>query len=442
MRARASPRRSGGRQPDVPLKVPKNKDQAVTADYQDCVIAGGGPAGMMAGLLLARAGVRVTVLERHPDFFRDFRGDTIHPATLQLIDDLGWLDELLEIPHQKAHDLHAQIDGKQVTIADFRHLPLTCRYIAFMPQWDFLDFLARKAQALPHFSLRMGHRITGLLSNDQRICGVSWQDDQGAQGEISAALVIGADGRHSLIRDQAGLKVTDFGSPVDVLWLKLSRKADDPVPVMSHAGPQQGLVLIDRGDFWQCGYVIRKGSYDALKLRGIDDFRAVLSALSPLPPERFDEVQSWEQIHLLSVRMDRLQRWWAPGVLCIGDAAHAMSPVGGFGINLAIQDAVAAAAILAAPLRQGGLRDADLARVEARRLPPTRATQGLQRMMRRKRDQSGNVRPRPPAFLRLIARFPLLARLMGRLIGMGFRPERLRPEKSAAGKDRIIHGPI
>lgn len=402
----------------------------MTTEFQDCVIAGGGPAGMMAGLLLARAGVKVTVLERHPDFLRDFRGDTIHPSTLQLIDDLGWLDELLALPHQKAPDLHAQIGGRQVTIADFSHLPLAWRYIAFMPQWDFLNFLATKAQALPGFSLRMGHRITGLSSEGGQIRGITWQDETGATGEIRAPLVIGADGRHSIIREQAGLKVIDFGSSVDVVWLRLSRQPDDPAPAMSHAGPQQGLVLIDRGDFWQCGYVIRKGSYDDLRARGLPAFRAALADLAPLPAARFDEITDWDQVHLLSIRMDRLEQWWAPGVLCIGDAAHAMSPVGGFGVNLAIQDAVAAAHILAAPLREGRLRDADLARVQARRLPPTRATQGLQRMMRRKRNDKGEAAPRPPGFLRMIARFPVLSRLMGRLIGMGFRPERLHDKRT------------
>lgn len=396
---------------------------------RDCVIVGGGPAGLMAGMLLARAGVRVSVCERHPDFLRDFRGDTIHPATMRIIDALGWLDEFLSLPHQKAETLAAEVNGQALTIADFRRLPGKTKYLAFMPQWDFLDFIARKATQWPEFDLRMNTEIMGLEHNGARVSGVRIKDADGKETILRAQLVIGADGRNSVVRHALGLKVRDFGSAVDVLWMRLPRQPDDPVPAMSHAGPQQGLVLIDRGDYWQCGRVIGKGRFEALQRAGIEAFRADLAKLSPLPESRFAAIESWDQVHLLSVRMDRLERWWVPGAVCIGDAAHAMSPVGGFGINLAIQDAVAAARILAKPLRDGRLRDRDLAALEARRRFPTRATQGLQRMMRRKRNADGEAKGGPPRFLLALAGSPLLAHAMGRLIGMGFRPERIGPAR-------------
>ncbi len=394
---------------------------------QDCCIVGAGPAGLMLGFLLARAGVRTTVIEKHEDFLRDFRGDTIHPSTLEAMDQLGFLDEFLTLPHQKAPTLHAEIGGRQATIADFSRLPTRCKYIAFMPQWDFLDFLAGKARALPHFRLEMGREATGLTERDGTVTGVATRGVDGSARNLEAALVVGADGRDSMLRTAAALEVEDLGSSVDVLWMKLSRDAGDPAQPMSHAGPNQGLVMIDRGDFWQLGYVIARGSFRQVKQDGLAALRAKLASVSPLPAERFGELADWDQVHLLKVRMDRLKRWWKPGLLCIGDAAHAMSPIGGVGVNLAIQDAIAAANILAAPLREGKLTTTHLRAVQKRRSFPTRATQRVQLMMRRKRKAAaGRPASGPPAFMRVIARSRLLPHLAGRLIGMGFRPENVR----------------
>ncbi|MGB3386482.1 MAG: FAD-dependent oxidoreductase, partial [Pseudaminobacter sp.] len=313
----------------------------------DCVVAGAGPGGLMLGLLLARAGVDVTVVEKHGDFLRDFRGDTVHPSTLDIIDQLGLLDDLLKVPHTQAPQLHAEIGGKDVTIADFSRLPTKCRFIAFMPQWDFLDFLAREAGKLPSFRLIMSAEVTGLIEESGRIGGLVASTPEGPL-EIRAALVVGADGRNSLVREKAGLAVESFGAPSDVLWMKFSHQSDDPPYTMGHGGPRQGFVMVDRGDYWQCGYVVRKGSFAEVKEKGIEAFREAVAAVSPLPADRVEEIRSWDDVHLLSIRIDRLKSWWRPGLLCIGDAAHSMSPIGGFGVNLAIQDAVAAANILSA----------------------------------------------------------------------------------------------
>lgn len=394
---------------------------------QDCCIVGAGPAGLMLGLLLARAGVKTTVVEKHEDFLRDFRGDTIHPSTLEALDQLGFLDEFLMLPHQKAPTLHAQIGGRTATIADFSRLPTRCKYIAFMPQWDFLDFLAGKAANYPGFQLQMGAEATGLIERDGVVNGVRIRTRDGGERDLEATLVIGADGRDSIVRKAAELDVEDLGSSVDVLWMKLSRHGDDPAQPMSHAGPTQGLVMIDRGDFWQLGLVIAKGGFRQVKQDGIAALRARLAAVAPLPADRFDELADWDQVHLLKVRMDRLKQWWKPGVLCIGDAAHAMSPIGGVGVNLAIQDAIATANLLARPLREGKLAPAHLRAVQKRRSFPTKATQKIQLMMRRKRKpQAGKRASGPPAFMRFIARSRLLPHLTGRLIGMGFRPESIR----------------
>ncbi|MCQ1569443.1 FAD-dependent oxidoreductase [Neorhizobium galegae] len=393
-----------------------------------CVIAGAGPAGLMLGLLLARAGVEVTVVEKHADFLRDFRGDTIHPSTLEVMHELGLVDEFLKLPHTRAAKLSAEMGGKTVTIADFSRLPVRHRFIAFMPQWDFLSFLAEKAQGFPNFRLIMQAKVTDVLEDQGEISGLVLETPEG-ELTIRSALVVGADGRNSIVREKAGLDVESFGMPSEVVWMKLSKQKGDPNEVMGHAGPRQGFVLIDRGDYWQCGYVIRRTTFADIREKGIEAFRQMVIDVSPLPAERMREVRSFEDTNLLTVRIDRLKQWWRTGLICIGDAAHAMSPIGGVGVNLAIQDAVAAANILAAPLRERRLADADLAAVEKRRGFPTRATQKLQLMMRSsRRTDEGNGRKRkgPPAFIRGIARFPPLAHLAGRLIGLGFRMEHVR----------------
>ncbi len=383
----------------------------------------------MLGYLLARAGVNVTVIEKHADFLRDFRGDTIHPSTLEIMHELGLLEDLLKLAHTQALRLHAEIGGKDITIANFARIPARCRFIAFMPQWEFLDFLARRAAEFPNFRLMLQCEAADLIEEHGRICGLH-ATCRGEAVILRAPLVVAADGRNSVLRTAAGLEVERFGSPSEVLWVKLSHRPEDPPYVMGHGGPQQGFIMVDRGDYWQCGYVLRRTSFDEIRARGLAAFRAELAAVSPLAPDRVEEIRSWDDVHLLSVRIDRLKRWWRPSFLCIGDSAHAMSPIGGFGVNLAIQDAVATANILALPLREGRVSERDLARVEARRLFPTKATQKLQLMMRsnrRKRDEGTEAkRSGPPGFMTAIMRWPVLAHLAGRLIGMGFRPEHVK----------------
>ncbi|MBB3946300.1 2-polyprenyl-6-methoxyphenol hydroxylase-like FAD-dependent oxidoreductase [Rhizobium skierniewicense] len=393
------------------------------------VIAGGGPAGMMLGLLLARANVDVTVIEKHSDFFRDFRGDTIHPSTLDIVDQLGFIREFLALPHTRAEKLHAEIGSEKVTIADFSWLPVKNRFIAFMPQWDFLNFIAGKAGQFENFRLLMNAPVTNLVQDGGKIRGLTVETPEGLL-TIEADLVIGADGRNSIVREKAGLEVERFGVPTEVVWMRLSKQPGDPSETMGHAGPQQGFVLIDRGDYWQCGYVVRKGSYAEFKEKGLDAFRERVAEVCPLPRERLSEIRSWDDAWLLTVRIDRLKQWWKPGLICIGDAAHAMSPIGGVGVNLAIQDAVAVANVLIPVLSsRKPITDTHLAAIENRRSFPTKATQRLQLMMRskNKKDQADVKKAKgPPAFVLAIMRFPLLAHLAGRLIGLGFRREKLR----------------
>ena len=399
-----------------------------------CAIAGGGPAGMMLGFLLARAGIDVVVLEKHADFLRDFRGDTIHPSTLEIMYELGILDDFLKRPRQEVRTLAGQIGDERVTLADFSHLPTHCRFIALMPQWDFLDFLAEQARRFPGFHLKMRARVTDLLMEDGRVLGLQAETPEG-QLEVRADLVVGADGRHSDVRMRAGLKVEDFGAPMDVVWFRLSKHASDGQQLLGRIQAGVVFVTLDRGDYWQCAYVIPKGGFEQLRSRGLEAFRAAIAGLNPEFADRLQEIASWDDLKLLTVTVDRLKRWSRPGLLCIGDAAHAMSPVGGVGINLAIQDAVAAANLLWQPLSKGRVPAAQLASVQARREWPTKMMQAVQLFIQKR--VISNVlglteRPKPPFAVTLFNRFPLLRRFPARLIGLGFRPEHVRsPERRA-----------
>src|SRR5437773_4388328 len=400
-----------------------------------CCIAGGGPAGMMLGLLLARAGVDVVVLEKHADFLRDFRGDTIHPSTLELLDELGLLQDFLKLPHQEVHEINAQIGDVSLPVADFRHLPTRCKFIAFMPQWDFLTFLAERAGRYPSFDLRMQAEVTGLIGESGRTVGVRATTPDGPLA-IRADLVVGADGRSSVVRAKAGLRVQELGAPMDVLWFRLSRGPDDPQQTMGRFDVGRIFIMINRGEYWQCGYVIPKGSVEEIRQRGLETFRSDVVRLAPFAASREREIRDWEDVKLLTVRVDRLRRWYRPGLLCIGDAAHAMSPIGGVGINLAIQDAVAAANLLAEPLRLGRLTTDHLRLVQRRRELPTRVTQGLQVLIQRRvitRVLGGADQLEPPLLLRLFARFPVLRRFPARLIGVGVRPEHVATPAVAVG---------
>jgi 2-polyprenyl-6-methoxyphenol hydroxylase-like FAD-dependent oxidoreductase len=391
-----------------------------------CCIAGGGPAGMMLGFLLARAGVPVVVLEKHADFLRDFRGDTIHPSTLELMVELGLIEEFLKRPHQEVRHLTGIIGDTPITIADFTHLPTHCKFAALMPQWDFLDFLADHAKRYPGFDLRMETEATGLIEEDGRVVGAM---ARGGAVAIRADLVVGADGRHSTIRARAGLPVDDLGAPIDVLWMRLERLPSDRSEPLGRVGAGGLFVMIDRGDYWQCALVIRKGGYDAIRREGLAALHDRIAAIAPDIRARLGELDDWDKIRLLTVTVDRLRRWSRPGLLCIGDAAHAMSPIGGVGINLAVQDAVAAANLLAAPLHEQTLTHAHLRAVQRRRMFPTRATQWLQVAIQNtviSRVLAGDKPVSAPWPVRLFGRCPLLQRIPARLIGVGFRPEHVR----------------
>jgi 2-polyprenyl-6-methoxyphenol hydroxylase-like FAD-dependent oxidoreductase len=390
-----------------------------------CCIAGGGPAGLMLGFLLARAGVEVVVLEKHQDFLRDFRGDTIHPSTMQVMDELGLLDEFLKLPHQRVPNIAAQFGDTRIQMADFSQLPVRAPFIAMMPQWDFLNFIAAHAERLPNFRLVTECEATELLHDNGRIVGVAGLGRDGRL-DIKARLTVAADGRASRLREASRLPLDDFGAPMDVLWFRLSRQSGDTDQTQARIDRGRIFIMLNRGDYWQCAFVIPKGFNDTIRAEGLPAFREALRPLLPIAPSRPDEITDWEQVKLLVVQVNRLRQWWRPGFLCIGDAAHAMSPVGGVGVNLAVQDAVAAANILAGPLRSGDVDDRTLAAVQARRAWPTRATQWLQLTMQTRiiapaLDAKGPFRP--PLALRMLTSIPWLRRLMARVVGLGVRPE-------------------
>jgi 2-polyprenyl-6-methoxyphenol hydroxylase-like FAD-dependent oxidoreductase len=390
-----------------------------------CVVVGGGPAGMMTGYLLARAGVPVVVLEKHADFNRDFRGDTIHPSTLEIISELGLLDEFLKQPHQEARELRAVVNGQPVPVADFTKLPTRCKFIVFMPQWDFLNFLSSHAKRFATFQLHMETEVVDLLMEGSRVIGVRAKTPQG-ELEVHADLVIGADGRHSTIQTCAGLEQLQFGVPIDVLWMRISKKQGDPKQTFGFFQHGKLLVLLDRDDYWQCGFVIPKGQFDELKERGLKQFQDDIVGFAGFLRDRVTELDDWSKIKLLTVQVNRLRDWCCEGLLCIGDSANAMSPAGGVGINLAIQDAVATANLLAEKLQRGPVHVDDLRTVQTRREWPTRLIQGMQIFIHRRvvtgrssNEKNGSL----PFVLRLLKWFPILRQLPARFIGLGPCPE-------------------
>jgi 2-polyprenyl-6-methoxyphenol hydroxylase-like FAD-dependent oxidoreductase len=394
--------------------------------HTTCCIVGGGPAGIMLGYLLARSGVHATVLEKHADFNRDFRGDTVHPSTLELIHELGLLDEFLRVPHQKLSSINGVFGGFSFQTANFSHLPTHCKFVALMPQWDFLKFFSEQARKFPEFQLHLEHQVTNLVFDGERVDGVQVRTPAG-QAEIRADLVVGCDGRHSITRRAAHFDVVEHGVPIDVLWFRISRTDDDPEELFGNINYGRALVMINRGTYFQSGLIIRKGSFEQMQRSGIESFREIVRRIAPYLGNRVEEIRDWDQIKLLSVQINRLRNWYRAGLLCIGDAAHAMSPAGGVGINLAIQDAVAAARLLASPLRERHVTEADLRAVQWRREFPTRLTQGLQVLAHRgfARIFENPGPAKAPWQLKAVARIPGIQRVIGRVVGLGVRPEHL-----------------
>ena len=394
-----------------------------------CCIAGGGPAGMMLGYLLGRAGVSCVVLEKHADFLRDFRGDTVHPSTLQIMHELGLLQEFLKLPHSEIRAFSVDIGHRSFRVADFGRIPTHCKFIALMPQWDFLNFLGRKSQRFASLRIIMSAQVTNLIEAEGRVIGVKATTPDGFL-EVSADLVVGCDGRGSTVRAAADLPLRDLGSPIDVLWFRLSKKLGDPEQVLGHLGQDTMIVTINRTDYWQCAYVIAKGGIERVRAGGLESFRRALADGAQFLSDRMDELKSFDDLKLLSVSVDRLDTWSRPGVLCIGDAAHAMSPIGGVGINLAIQDAVATANLLAAKLKAGTLRDSDLDGVRRRRLFPVKLIQrgqvAVQNRVLRPIVSGGALLLKVPWAVKLLDRNAWLRRWPAQIIGVGVRPEHVR----------------
>jgi 2-polyprenyl-6-methoxyphenol hydroxylase-like FAD-dependent oxidoreductase len=390
-----------------------------------CCVVGGGPAGMMLGLLLARAGIEVHVLEKHADFFRDFRGDTVHPSTLENMHELGFLDEFLKLPHQEYRQINVNYGGKVIDGPNFGVLHTHCKFVAFMPQWDVLSFLAARAKEFPSFHLHMNWEANALIEEGGKVVGVRAKTPDG-EAEVRADLVVGADGRSSILREQSGLEVEDLGAPIDVLWLRLPRTDHDPPETLGNVVPGKAMVMINRGDYYQCGLIIPKGGITALKEKGMDAVRADIVDAAPFTKDRVDTLQSWDDIKLLNVQLNRLKKWYRPGLLFIGDAAHAMSPAGGVGINLAIQDAVATANILQDDLKGKTLSEQRLKRVQDRREDPTRKMQDIQQRIHEVLITTLGGKPSLPWYLMLALKTHAPQYVMAHVIGLGFRPEHVR----------------